>query len=223
MILSEIFGPTIQGEGPSMGRRCGFVRLGKCNLACSFCDTPYTWRWSDHDPAVELHDKTVDAIVEQLDAMDIDMVVLTGGEPLLQQRELAPLVDTLRQDRGWRVEVETAGTIAPALDVDQWNVSPKLENSGNRRDRRYKPDVLRAFQAAGNSAFKFVVAAPTDLVEVAAIVEECALDNVWLMPEGVEAAALAERLRWIASAAIDRGWNVTTRLHVVLWGDERGR
>ena len=86
------------------------------------------------------------------------MVVITGGEPLLQQRELKPLVDALRVERGWRVEVETAGTIAPDLDVDQWNVSPKLANSGNPRDRRYKPDVLRAFEATGRAAFKFVVA-----------------------------------------------------------------
>ena len=39
LVVSEIFGPTWQGEGPSLGRRCGFVRLGRCNLACTFCDT----------------------------------------------------------------------------------------------------------------------------------------------------------------------------------------
>jgi organic radical activating enzyme len=166
---------------------------------------------------------TTDAILEQLDAMGVDMVVITGGEPLLQQRDLAALIDALRVNRGWRVEIETAGTIAPALDVDQWNVSPKLENSGNRRDRRYKPDVLRAFQATGRAAFKFVVTEVEDLDEITAIVDECALDNVWLMPEGIDAAALDARLAWIAPAAIERGWNVTTRLHVVLWGNERGR
>lgn len=223
MIVNEVFGPTVQGEGPSTGRRCGFVRLGKCNLACSFCDTPYTWRWTDHDPAVELHELATDTILERLDAMGVDMVVITGGEPLLQQRDLAPLVDALRADRGWRVEVETAGTIAPTLDVDQWNVSPKLENSGNPRDRRYKPDVLRAFRDTGRAVFKFVIESPTDLDEVAAIVNECGLGDVWLMPEGTDAAALGERLRWIAPAAIERGWNVTTRLHIALWGNERGR
>ena len=206
-----------------MGRRCGFVRLGKCNLACRFCDTPYTWRWTDHDPKVELREMTNAAILDQLDAMNVDMVVVTGGEPLLQQRELAPLVAALRVDRGWRVEVETAGTIAPALEVDQWNVSAKLENSGNPRDRRYKPEVLRAFQATERAAFKFVVAQPADLAEVGAIVDECDLTNVWLMPEGIDAPTLEQRLAWIAPAAIDRGWNVTTRLHVVLWGNERGR
>src|SRR4029450_7825218 len=54
LVVSEVFGPTFQGEGPSVGRRAGFVRLGRCNLDCSWCDTPYTWDWERHDPAVEL-------------------------------------------------------------------------------------------------------------------------------------------------------------------------
>jgi 7-cyano-7-deazaguanosine (preQ0) biosynthesis protein QueE len=223
VIVNEIFGPTIQGEGPSMGRRCGFVRLGKCNLACSFCDTPFTWRWTDHDPAVELHDVETDEILGRLDAMDIDMVVITGGEPLLQQRDLEGLVGALRRDRTWRVEVETAGTIAPTLEIDQWNVSPKLGNSGNPTDRRYKPDVLRAFENTGVAAFKFVVAALSDVAEVEAVVRECGLTNVWLMPEGRDAGTITDRLAWITPAAIERGWNATTRLHILIWGDERGR
>ena len=223
MIVSEVFGPTLQGEGPSIGRRCGFLRLGRCNLACTWCDTPYTWRWSDHDPEAELCEMGDAEILERLDAMRVEMVVISGGEPLLQQRELEPLVDTARRDRGWRVEVETAGTIAPTVAVDQWNVSPKLGSSGNPRDRRYKPDVLRAFNTTGRAVFKFVVTSEADLDEVSSIVEDCGLDNVWLMPEGVDPTALEQRLQWIAPAAIDRGWNVTTRLHVLLWGDERGR
>lgn len=223
MIVSEVFGPTVQGEGPSLGRRCGFVRLGRCNLACAWCDTPFTWRWTDHDPDVELREMTVDAVVSQLDAMKVDMVVITGGEPLLQQRDVKPLVDALRVERGWRVEVETAGTIAPELDVDHWNVSPKLANSGNPLARRYKPDVLRAFEASGRAAFKFVVADVADLDEVAAMVAECGLGDVWLMPEGADATTVTARMSWVAPAAVERGWNVTTRLHILVWGDERGR
>ncbi|MBV9933157.1 MAG: 7-carboxy-7-deazaguanine synthase QueE, partial [Actinobacteria bacterium] len=104
LTVSECFGPTVQGEGPSVGRRAGFVRLGKCNLACEFCDTPYTWRWDDHDPAVELHEQSVADIVERVTAMDVPMVVITGGEPLLQQRELEALARELKQI-GMRIEV----------------------------------------------------------------------------------------------------------------------
>src|SRR4051794_4076555 len=97
LVVSEVFGPTFQGEGRSLGRRCGFVRLGRCNLACTWCDTPYTWDWDRFDPAVELQRRTVTEIVSALEAMAIDMVVITGGEPLLQQSHLGSLVTEAKQ------------------------------------------------------------------------------------------------------------------------------
>jgi 7-carboxy-7-deazaguanine synthase len=223
LVVSEVFGSTVQGEGPSIGRRAGFVRLGKCNLACRFCDSKFTWAWDEYDPAVELHDMEVAEIVARVDTMDVPMVVITGGEPLLQQRELEPLARQLKQV-GKRIEVETAGTIAPRLGdlVDQWNVSPKLANSGNPLERRYKPDVLRAFEATGRAIFKFVACEPSDLEEIASIVDECALTDIWVMPEGTDAATLEERSALLADPVIARGWNLTTRLHILLWGDKRG-
>src|SRR3954451_14009106 len=167
LVVSEVFGPTWQGEGPSIGRRCGFVRLGRCNLACSWCDTPYTWDWDRYDPAVELARRPVAELLAELDAMGVDMIVVTGGEPLLQQTHLEPLVAGAAE-RGWWIEIETAGTIAPRpqlAGVARFNVSPKLANSGNPIERRYRPDVLRAFQADGRAAFKFVACDAADLDE----------------------------------------------------------
>ena len=221
LVVNEVFGPTVQGEGPSAGRRCGFVRLGRCNQACTWCDTAYTWDWARYDPAVELHELSVEEVLARLDEMDVDMIVITGGEPLLQQRRLVPLVDAMNE-RGWRVEVETAGTIAPTLDADQWNVSPKLENSGNLLERRYKPDVLRAFEATGRAVFKFVVCEVADLDEVASMVDECGLTDVWIMPEGTDAATLENRSALLADEVVRRGWNLTTRVHILLWGNRRG-
>jgi 7-cyano-7-deazaguanosine (preQ0) biosynthesis protein QueE len=221
LVVSEVFGPTWQGEGPSLGRRAGFVRLGRCNLACTWCDTPYTWRWEDHDPAVELTTRSVDDVVAELRAMDVPLVVVTGGEPLLQQSHLPPLLAALDE-----VEIETAGTLAPSADVTalvaRFNVSPKLANSGNPRERRYRPDVLRTLEATGKAAFKFVAVDDADLDEIAAIVDECGLTDVWVMPEGTDAAAIVERARALIDPVLARGWNLTTRLHVLLWGDRRG-
>jgi len=225
LVVSEVFGPTFQGEGRSIGRRCGFVRLGRCNLACSWCDTKYTWDWSQYDPSVELHRRSVDDVIAELAAMDVPMIVITGGEPLLQQRSLVPLIATAKE-RGWRIEVETAGTLAPSpalIDgIDQWNVSPKLANSGNAINQRYRPDVLRAFEATGRAVFKFVAAATSDLDEVAEIATQCALSNVLIMPEGTDLASLAARSAELAPAVLARGWDLTTRLHVLVWGDRRG-
>ncbi|MEY2426496.1 MAG: 7-carboxy-7-deazaguanine synthase [Actinomycetota bacterium] len=222
IVVSEIFGPTFQGEGPAIGRRCGFVRLGRCNQACSFCDTPWTWDWSRFDPAQELTEMSVDEIVAALEPMAVDTVVLTGGEPLLQASKLEPLVRAFRE-RGWKTHVETAGTLAWETDlIDQWVVSPKLANSGMDEARRLKFDVVQQFAAQG-AAFKFVVVALSDLDEVAAIVERIGTTNVWIMPEGTDPATITERTAQLADAVVARGWNLTTRLHVLAWGNERAK
>ena len=225
LVVSEVFGPTWQGEGPSLGRRAGFVRLGRCNLACTFCDTPYTWRWSDHDPAEELRTVAVDDLLAEILFMDVSLVVVTGGEPLLQQSHLPPLLHRLRA-RGIDVEIETAGTLVPTPElvglVTRFNVSPKLANSGNPEDRRLRPDALRALQATRKAAFKFVVVDATDLDEIAGIVDEHGLTDVWVMPEGTDAEMIVERSRALVDPVLARGWHLTTRLHVLLWGDRRG-
>lgn len=227
LVVSEVFGPTWQGEGPSLGRRAGFVRLGRCGLRCTWCDTPYTWRWDDHDPEVELTTRPVAGILGEVLGMDVELVVVTGGEPLLQQSHLPPLLAPLRA-AGLDVEVETAGVLAPDPAivelVTRFNVSPKLASSGNDRERRHRPDVLCAFVATGRAVFKFVAVDERDLDEIQAIVDECALPrrDVWVMPEGTNAAALVDRSRALIDPVLARGWNLTTRLHVLLWGDRRG-
>jgi organic radical activating enzyme len=224
LVVSEIFGPTLQGEGPSAGRRAGFVRLGRCSLDCGWCDTPYSWDWKRYDPSVELHEMTVDAVAARVLQMDVPVVVVTGGEPLLQQRGLTELLSRLPD---LRVEVETNGIHAPEPDlaarVDRFNVSPKLANAGIERSRRYRPDVLRGFEAAGHASFKFVAAGAGDLDEIAAMVDECALSDVWVMPEGVDAATIIRRMQQLADGVLSRGWHLSPRLHILLWGDERGR
>ncbi|MGH9118047.1 MAG: 7-carboxy-7-deazaguanine synthase QueE, partial [Acidimicrobiales bacterium] len=214
------------GEGPSLGRRAGFVRLGRCNLDCRWCDTPYTWDWERFDPARELRRVPVDEVVRQLEAMAPERVVVTGGEPLLQARELTRLVAACR-DRGWQVEIETNGTRVPDAGlvelVSQWNVSPKLANSGVAEADRIRPDALAALLASGRAVFKFVVTGEADLDEIAALADAHQLAPIWVMPEGTDAATLVARGRALADPVLARGWNLTPRLHVLLWGDERGR
>lgn len=226
IVVSEVFGPTFQGEGPSLGRRAGFVRLGRCNLDCSWCDTPYTWDWNRFDDAVELDTLTVDGVITRLEAMAPEVVVITGGEPLLQQRRLVPLLESCFE-HGWPVEIETNGTRSPdeALLplVAQWNVSPKLANSGVAASRALRPQALTAFMATGRAIFKFVVAEETDLDEIARLEKLHDLAPIWVMPEGTDPTTVLSRSRRLADPVLTRGWNLTTRLHTLLWGDTRGR
>ena len=91
MIVSEVFGPTVQGEGPSCGRIATFVRLGRCDLRCSWCDTPYTWDWHGHngvryDPAQELERLDVLSVVARVEAINTHLVVC-DALPLKTERQ----------------------------------------------------------------------------------------------------------------------------------------
>lgn len=226
----EVFA-TVQGEGVSCGVPSVFVRLADCSLRCAWCDTAYTWDWSRYDRAVETRELSVEevvAAVRRVAGDGVRSVVFTGGEPLLQQRELAAAAGALRAV-GFRVEVETNGTLAPdealAAAVDQWNVSPKLTGSGNPEKARLRPAALGWFAARPEAFFKLVVASPQDLDEATALVGRLGVprSRVILMPEGVDAATLAERSRWLAEACTARGFRLGPRLHVHIWGSERGR
>jgi organic radical activating enzyme len=151
--------------------------------------------------------------------------VITGGEPLIQHRRLVPLIDALTA-QGRRIEIETNGTVLPDIGSAgqiTFNVSPKLAGSGVSAGRRIRPDVLRAFRDSGQAVFKFVIDTDTDVAELVRLQHELCLAPVWVMPQGVTEAAVQEGLRRLADPALLHGWNITPRLHVLLWGDKRGR
>src|SRR5450432_1912642 len=111
--VSEIF-ESLQGEGASVGAPTVFVRLAQCNLHCTWCDTKYTWDFEHYRYEDEVHEQSVDAVAQIVNASTTRRLVLTGGEPLLQQRALQALWGALASDIA--VEVETNGTIAPDPD-----------------------------------------------------------------------------------------------------------
>src|SRR3954468_10173863 len=85
--VSEIF-ESLQGEGVSTGMPCIFVRLAQCNLHCTWCDTKYTWDFERYRYEDEGREVTAREIAERVNATVSRRLVLTGGEPLLQQRPL---------------------------------------------------------------------------------------------------------------------------------------
>lgn len=233
LTVSEVFGPTVQGEGPSAGRRCVFIRLGLCNLDCSWCDTPYTWDWTGkngppQDRSLLDRVEVTDLLARAAELSDPCVLVISGGEPLVQRAALGPLVMSARA-RGWEVEIETNGTLAPTIDlaawVTRWNVSPKLPHSGVPSTKAIVPEALRTL-ADLDACFKVVAATPADIdLAHGLLCEQLGIptDRVWIMPEGRDAPTITARLAALADRAIARGFNLTTRLHVLAWGDERGR
>jgi len=134
--VNEVFGPTVQGEGPHAGRRATFLRMAGCNLACSWCDTAYSWDWSRYERDRETHPTSPVDVAEDIARRGADLLVITGGEPMLQQPGLARLLPILRS--GWgsgQVDVETNGTIVPneRLGIDLYVVSAPCSSSSSRR------------------------------------------------------------------------------------------
>jgi 7-carboxy-7-deazaguanine synthase len=243
LLINEVFGPTWQGEGPSAGRFCLFVRLALCNLTCKWCDTPYTWAFTQKladahmdgtvfDKAEEAHEMTVVQIIDELEKLwpikeKPVLIVVSGGEPLMQQPGLVELFRELDY-LGCDIQIETAGTIVPRDDlrvhVSQYNVSPKLANSGNLHAKRHKTVPLTWFSRSPVAYFKFVVADPGDLQEVDSIVEryEIPRDHVMIMPEGIETGAILDTAFAISKQVLDRGFGLTLRNHILIYGNRRG-
>ena len=230
----EIFA-SLQGEGPSMGKPVAFVRLSRCNLACHWCDTPYTWHFTgDNRPhrGGETFDRKANQVVlpvadvaQRIAALGQTRLVITGGEPLLQSARLAEMLALLP---GMAVEVETNGTVepAPAFDarVDQYTVSPKMAHSGNPADLALPPAMLDRWAADSRAVFKFVIASPADVDEVLALVDRHAIprSRVWLMAEGTDPDTLHAREKWLAPLCIENNLTLSKRLHIELFGDTRG-
>lgn len=224
--VSEVFGPTFQGEGPHTGVRTGFVRLGLCNLSCEWCDTPYTWDESRFDVDKEAPLTHVTEVHDRLRRMVVDTVCVSGGEPLMHRSKLEALMVP-----EWYWHAETNGTIAPpswwAHHVQHTSVSPKI-NTRDPFKKRIKLPALRAWNElaqSGQAAFKFVASTPRDLDEVEFVVLLVGIDpaHVWVMPEGTTTAELVARHRELAPHVLARGFNTTTRLHTLLYEQERQR
>lgn len=227
--VNEVF-RSFQGEGPSMGQAAVFLRLANCNLTCSWCDTRYSWDWARFDPADERHEIEVEALAELIvkQLQGAMLLVLTGGEPMLQQPALITLLQLIRQRvPGLRAEIETNGTISPmppfAEQIDLFVVSPKLTNSAVSEKRRVRPRALASFPA-DRSVLKFVVAETRDLEEVAQLRTIAGIPphRTWIMPEGTTSDAIVRGLGMLSPPAAELGYNVSPRLHIFLWGDERG-
>ncbi|BDS06056.1 7-carboxy-7-deazaguanine synthase [Oceaniferula spumae] len=240
---AEIF-HSIQGEGVSTGCPSVFVRASLCNLHCRWCDTDYTWNWegtpwahdNDADPAYSkfkredyITELPVHKVAETVAAFPCTRVIMTGGEPLLQDEAWQELMQLLSdQNSDYYFEVETNGTLIPSEGFDQsvhqYNVSPKLANSGNEKEKRCRNKALEFFARSEKAWFKFVISSDDDLEEIEELIAEHSIptDRILLMPEGRDEATLQSRRLWLVDLCRDRNYRYSDRLHIQLWGSKRG-
>ena len=226
MQVNEIF-KSIQGEGPNFGTPAIFLRTAHCNLKCTWCDTKYTWDWDHYDFKKEVIEMTIDEIKEKILDLEIKHLVITGGEPLLQQDDLADLLSFLKPD--FYVEIETNCTILPnkmLTDlVDQWNVSPKTENSGNPLELYENNECYYFFANQENCFFKYVVENESDIPEIKKFVTKYNIpeNRVQLMTQASTKEEISAREKSISELAKANNFLFSPRLHVAMWGAQRGK
>jgi 6-pyruvoyltetrahydropterin 2'-reductase len=229
LTIAETF-HSLQGEGPTAGVPAIFLRLSFCGFCCTFCDTLEVWKKGtklDHLQLKELFEAA-----HYLDKLNRgDHLVVTGGDPLIQQEALASWLAYMERKTGrvhsWFIELETQGALMPSTDlrswVWQWNVSPKLANSGMPLERRTKPEVLR-WHASTNSIFKFPIALKSDIDEVVELVEQFDLpwNKVFLMPVCASREGLITQSAMVAELCTQYGFNYSPRLQLLIWDKSCG-
>ncbi len=230
---------SLQGEGPHTGRPSIFIRLSECNLYCQWCDTPYTWNWQHtpyqhqrphkyvpHEEQQQLDHATLLAAIKALPGSNL---VISGGEPLVQQKRLRSLLALLfHADESCRIDVETNGTICPVAGLDRfiscYVVSPKLANANVPVEKRIRPDVLGWFARSDKAYFKFVVSTEADMQELRDLTRqyEIADSRVYLMPAADSLAQLNDMQTRVGLWALQQGFRFSDRLHLRLFGNGRG-
>ena len=222
MKIAELF-YSLQGEGALVGVPSVFIRTSGCNLRCSWCDTPYT-SWQPEGAELSL-----DQILDEVRAHPARHVVITGGEPMIAP-DIIPLTERLRA-LGLHLTIETAGTVFQPVACDLMSISPKLSNSTPRgpwaaqHDRvRTELQPLLQLMARYPYQLKFVIEKPGDVEEVRALLASIGAgrNHTILMPEGTDREVLRERGAWLAEICKQEGFRFSPRLHVDLWGNQRG-
>ncbi len=201
----EIF-PTIQGEGPYAGYPAVFVRLGGCNLACSFCDTEF--EEYQNFSLKEICDEVTKLAKNESEKIVKNLVVITGGEPLRQP--ISRLCEELIKF-GFLVQIETNGTIFRELPVDVKIIcSPKVSNG---KYYKIRPDLLQRV-----NAFKFIVS--KNLKEYSSIPEIGQSDfniPVYVQPmDEYEENKNINNLKYAKKICLKNGYLLSLQIHKIL-------
>jgi len=198
--------PTLQGEGPFVGYPSVFIRLGGCNLACSFCDTNFE----------EFHSMRVADIVGQVQSLAEDeqghrvrhLVVITGGEPLRQN--IVPLCEMLIAG-GFQIQIETNGTLYRQLPKEVTIVCSPKNTTGTYAPIR--EDLLPRLQA-----LKFLISKhDTKYSQVGEVGQAKYGTPIYVQPmDEYDPARNAANVAYATDMAIRYGYRLSLQTHKML-------
>jgi 7-carboxy-7-deazaguanine synthase len=234
--IAEVFGPTIQGEGPAAGKPVFFVRFGGCDYRCSWCDSMHA---VDPEQVKLLPQQSAGEIIDQLRVLKekghADDVVLSGGNPMLW--DLTNFVAELN-DLGYWIHVETQGTVfKPWLYwIDEIIVSPKPPSSKMETSvevtKMFLQNTRQLFpvrRGTMNVSLKYVVFDYADYMYAYKSAEYLGLEETFLSVGTLPTDTtedLLERYRQVISWTLSTGFPCTVKvlpqMHVLLWGHKLG-
>lgn len=231
ILVCEIFGPTIQGEGALLGLPTVFVRTGGCDYRCAWCDTPYAVDSIHRHQWTPMTPEEILAEVRHLSGNRPLLVSLSGGNPAMQP---LPGLIAIGKAAGYRFALETQGSVVQPwfAELEVLIVSPKPPSSGMSCDQE---KLAACIAAAGRASvsLKFVVHDDEDYLFARRVAARYPRLPVCLQPcndkgrlPGASSGLELERLRRLVAKTLSDGWfeaRVLPQLHVLLWGNQRGR
>lgn len=241
--VNEIFGPTIQGEGPFAGEVCSFIRLQGCDFNCKWCDSKPATN-IDH----ELEPMTIEDIVSDINNRmghnfkrtdgNNGLVVITGGNPLIQN------IDTLirkLEEYGYLIQLETQGSIYKDLSIFENTVavvSPKITGGSGMESRYDKPrlkDSIIEWTRHYGTYFKFVAGSTEDLDAIYKFCKSYAIEEAWISVITPQNGIMTdseiilevgdtyrELIEYHTSEPRDLQAIIFPQLHVWAWGSKSG-
>lgn len=218
MKLSEepFFG--FQGEGNTQGKNSLFIRIPKCNLRCRFCDSKFTW-----DEGIDFSNSILNEMLNKA-----RNVVITGGEPLLKRNH--DIINSWVRRYSADFEIETNGTIPLSGDVVQTfnhhkvqlNISPK-ENILQKFDKidtaPYMMETLPKYYI-----LKFLFTNEKDIKYILDFQEKYKIPSskIYVQPRGIDLETLVQTIKINYNTIVEKGWNLSLRSHIVIFGNKQG-
>jgi 7-carboxy-7-deazaguanine synthase len=231
ILISEIFGPVIQGEGALIGRPTVFVRTGGCDYRCQWCDTLYAVLPEHRNEWTKLAPEEVLREVLRLSGGNPILVTLSGGNPALQPLE--PLME-MGHAQGFSFAMETQGSVCQPwfAELDYLVLSPKPPSSGMTTNWQALEECVQL--GGAKAGLKVVVFDEADYRFAREVhqrfshvpfVLQCGTEGTVANDADEYSIRTGERINWLLERTVRDAWhNVTIlpQLHVLLWGSKRG-
>jgi 7-carboxy-7-deazaguanine synthase len=212
MKISEIFF-SIQGEGIEIGLPTVFVRLFACDLRCTWCDSMYAVEGKD------FRDMTIDEVRSEIGKFECKRVCVTGGEPLIQRKEVEALAEDLVRDR-YAIVLETSGHKVPPPVFWTESCLISMDCKCPSSEMGGKMDFSLFEKLRPKDQLKFVIQDEADYQYAKGILKRHKIRaNIIFQP------VYKISLKWLTERVLEdrlEQVRVLPQLHKLIWGEIRG-